>query len=111
MSDLETRRILIATRLRTAREMAGLSQGQAAKMLRIHRPSISEAEAGRRKVSAEELVEFARIYGVSVSWLAGVKVESADRERDRIELAARKLRALKPADLDRLLKVIDALRS
>jgi transcriptional regulator with XRE-family HTH domain len=110
MPDLEARRMLIATRLRKAREMAGLSQGQVARMLKVHRPSISESEAGRRRVSAEELAEMARIYGVSVSWLAAENVESADPERDRIELAARKLSTLKPADLKRLLEVIHALR-
>src|SRR3989442_852752 len=110
MPDLEARRMLIATRLRKAREMAGLSQGQVARMLKFHRPTISESEAGRRRVSAEELAEMAKIYGVSVSWLAAENVKSADPERDRIELAARKLSTLKPADLERLLKVIHALR-
>lgn len=114
MSELDTetrtRRAIIATRLRTAREMAGLSQGQVAKMVKLHRPSITEAEAGRRRVSAEEITEFARIYGVGVSWLTGAEVKSADPERDRIELAARELKKLKPDDLDRLLKIIMALR-
>ena len=110
MSDRETRREIIATRLRVARELAGLSQGQVAKLLEMHRPSISEAEAGRRRVSAEELAELARIYGVGVSWLAGEEVESGDRERDRIELAARELTKLKPEDRGRLFQLFAALR-
>lgn len=110
MADLEAKRTSIANRLRVAREMAGLTQGQAARIVRIHRPSVSEAEAGRRRVSAEEVAEFARIYGVSVSWLVSGGPGSTNRERDRIELAARKLSGLKRRDLDRLLEVIDALK-
>ena len=40
----------IGGRLRMARETAGLSQGQVAKRLKMHRPTISEIEAGRRRV-------------------------------------------------------------
>ena len=55
----------IAYKLRLAREMAGLSQNQVAQILGLKRPAISEIEAGRRKVSAEEIAELARIYSVS----------------------------------------------
>ena len=48
-------RLEIAGRLRLARETAGLSQGQAAKRLGLHRPTVSEIEAGRRRVTAEEV--------------------------------------------------------
>ena len=51
----------IASRLRLARERAGLSQGQVAKLVAMHRPSVSEIEAGRRSVTAEELTKFAKI--------------------------------------------------
>src|SRR5260370_41970980 len=106
MGKTDPKNNTISTRLRLAREQAGLSQGQVAKMLQLHRPSISEAEAGRRKVSSEELVELARIYGVSVLWLAGTQTEEANEERDRIEFAARELSKLKPEDLDRLLQLL-----
>lgn len=111
MAELDKRRAIIAGRLRIAREQAGLSQGQVAKKLNLHRPSISEAEAGRRQVSAVELAELSSLYGVAVSWLAGGDAESVDPERDRIELAARELKKLKPDDLDRLLKLIAALKN
>jgi transcriptional regulator with XRE-family HTH domain len=110
MSKSDAKGMAIAARLRLAREQAGLSQGQVAKMLHLHRPSISEAEAGRRKVSTEELVELARIYGVSVSWLACAEAEE-NPAQDRIELAARELAKLKPEDLDRLLQLLSALRT
>ena len=47
-------------------------------MLGLHRPSVSEAEAGNRNVTADELAKLAGIYKVSVSWLAGEGAESAD---------------------------------
>lgn len=99
----------ISSRLRTAREAAGLSQGQAAKLLDMHRPTITEIEAGRRKVSGEELVRFAELYGITVEWLTGGK-ESADPTEDKILLAARQLSKMKDKDLDRLLSVLQMLR-
>ena len=100
----------IAKRLRSAREQAGLSQGQVAKLLGLHRPSVSEVEAGRRSVTAEELAKLARLYGVSISWLAGSGEESAGLQTAKVRLAARELRKLKPADVDRLLRLLAALR-
>ena len=111
MSNTNTKGAAFGARLRLAREQAGLSQGQVAKLLHLHRPSITEAEAGRRRVTAEELVEFARIYGVSISWLAGVQAEDENVAHVRIELAARELAKLKPEDLDRLLELLSALRT
>lgn len=108
---LEDRRANVARRLRTAREMAGLSQGQVARMLQIHRPSVTEAEAGRRRVPAEELSELAKIYGVSVNWLSGFGEDRLDPGNPRVELAARELGKLKPEDLDRVLHLLAALRS
>lgn len=105
----ESTREQIASRLRAAREAAGLSQGQAAKLLDMHRPTISEIEAGRRKVSGDELVRFAELYGVTVDWIAGSS-EAADPSEDRIMLAARQLSKMKDKDLDRLLSVLQMLR-
>lgn len=102
-----TSRENIAERLRAAREQAGLTQGQVAKLLGINRPAISEIEAGRRKVSAEEVTEFARIYDVSVSWLANAAPEIAN---PAVELAARELAKLKREDLDTVLNLLNTLR-
>jgi transcriptional regulator with XRE-family HTH domain len=101
---------VIARRIREARKLAGLSQGQVAKMLGLHRPSVSEAEAGNRSVTAEELAKLAEIYKVSVSWLAGEGAESADPHDDQVQLAARELQKLKPADLERLLAILATMR-
>jgi transcriptional regulator with XRE-family HTH domain len=112
MNDTEAaKRTLIAERLRAARKLAGLSQGHVAKILRLHRPSISEVEAGNRRVSADELARLAAIYDVSVAWLVGDAPETMDAQDPRLELAARELTKLKPDDLNRLLKLLAAMRS
>ena len=101
---------IIAARAREARKLAGLSQGQVAKMLGLHRPSISEAEAGRRNFTAEELAKLAAIYDVKLGWLAGEDAERLDVHDDRVQLAARELTKLKPDDLDRLLTILASMR-
>ncbi len=112
MSETEAaKRILIAERLKEARKLAGLSQGNVAKMLGLHRPSVSEIEAGNRRVSADELARLAGIYDVNVAWLLGETPDTLDAQDPRLELAARELTKLKPDDLDRLLKLLAAMRS
>lgn len=101
-------RLAIAQRLRLARENAGLSQGQVAKKLDLQRPSISEMEAGRRRVSAEELSALAALYHVDTDWLLGETSTTIDT--DRIELAARELAKLKTDDLNRVMDLLKALR-
>jgi transcriptional regulator with XRE-family HTH domain len=112
MSETEAaKRSLIAERLKEARKLAGLSQGHVAKMLGLHRPSVSEIEAGNRRVSADELSRLAGIYDVNVAWLLGETPDTLDAQDPRLELAARELTKLKPDDLDRLLKLLAAMRS
>src|SRR5579871_4752432 len=108
--DPTQQRIEIGNRLRQARELAGLSQGQVARMLNLHRPSVSEMEAGRRRVSADELQELARIYDVGVEWLTSGDAAPSLSTDPRYQLAARELAKLKPEDVERLLSVLSALR-
>lgn len=107
MDNLESKRGEIAIRLRAAREQAGLSQGQVAKMLDYQRPTISEIEAGRRKASAEEIARLAEIYDVSPDWLLHDRPAMAD---PKVELAARELSKLKSEDLDTVLKLLRTLK-
>lgn len=97
-------------RVRFARETAGLSQAQVADALGIHRPSVSEIEAGRRGVKSEELVALARLFGVSLAWLAGETEADSDGSGANLELAARELSKLHPNDLERLLRLLAAFR-
>jgi len=96
----------IYERLRVARENAGLSQGQVAKLIGYHRPTISEIEAGRRKVTTDELSTFARHYGVAVNWL----LNDSDERDPVVELAARELSKLKKEDLDRFLRILRSMK-
>lgn len=96
-------------RLRIAREHAGLSQGQVAKLLDLHRPTVSEIEAGRRRVQAEELNRFADLYEVSIAWLTGTESNDAEID-DRVRLAARDLTKLKSEDLDKVLRLLATIR-
>jgi transcriptional regulator with XRE-family HTH domain len=97
----------IAARLKAAREQAGLTQGQVARLLGLHRPSVSEMEAGRRSVSAEELAALADAYGVSVAWL--LDGEAGDVSRVRYEMAARKLSSMRQEDIDQLMQLLSSL--
>jgi len=101
----------LGSRLRMARELSGLSQAQVANMLSLHRPSVSEMEAGRRKVSAEELCKLADIYDVKLSWLTGTEKEEDGGDDERIRLAARELAKLKPADYERVMYLLKVLSS
>lgn len=110
MAEVEEKKTIIASRIREARKMAGLSQSQVAKMLGLHRPSVSEIEAGNRSVSAEEIAVLAEIFDVSTLWLLGEGVDKVDVHDNKLQLAARELQKLKPDDLDRLLTLLASMR-
>jgi transcriptional regulator with XRE-family HTH domain len=100
----------LASRLKQAREMAGLSQGQVAKLLSMHRPSITEIEGGNRKVSADELAVFAATYDVSPTWLLGLTPEKLEINDPQLALAAREMSKLKKDDLEKLLSILATMR-
>ena len=95
----------IGQRLRQARESAGLSQAQVAKLIGLSRPAVTEMENETRKVSAGELKGLARHYKVSVEWVTG---EPIGRD-DKVKIAARKLSSLRENDLDMVLRIVDSL--
>lgn len=86
----------IAARLKAARKRLGFTQAEVAAQLGVHRPTISEIEAGRRAVTGEELFRLARIYATSMSSLLGELAPDAEqalhvlvRADDGLEPAAR----------------------
>ena len=110
MNNLTDKKSIIATRVKQARELSGLSQAQVAKLLKLHRPSISEIEAGRRNVTADELSKLAEIYSVDLKWLAGAEQTPHDGKEERVRFAARQLANLKTDDLDKVMNLLRALR-
>lgn len=102
------KRLEIAEKLKKARELSGLSQAQVALKLHMQRPAISEIEAGRRKVSAEELVVFSKLYKVDSSWLLG---ENDDMEiaQGKLKFAARELSKMSEEDKSKLFELLKIL--
>lgn len=58
----------IGNRLKAAREEAGLTQQQAAVLTNCDRSTLAKKENGDRAVYASELVQFASLYGRSVTY-------------------------------------------
>lgn len=108
--DEAERRAIIASRIREARKAAGLSQGQVARLLGLQRPSVSEMEAGNRRVSGDEIIRLAELFDVSAAWLLGEGTNKVDPHDAKLQLAARELGKLKPEDLDRLLTLLSSMR-
>lgn len=107
----ETQPAAIGERLRWAREQAGLTQAQIARLLKVHRPTISQVEAGQRVVKPDEIAQLASLYGVQESWIIHGDAGVSSKHDARIEIAARELAKLKQDDLDTILKVIKVMRS
>ncbi len=59
----------IGLRIKELREKAGMSQDMMAKSVNLHRPTITQIESGARKVTAEDLVVFAKLFRVPVDHL------------------------------------------
>ena len=110
MSEIEEKKAIIASRIREARKMAGLSQAQVAKMLGLPRPSVTDMESGNRRVGADEISVLAELYEVSATWLLGEGATKVDAHDDKLQLAARELDKLKADDLDRLLTLLASRR-
>lgn len=110
MSEKSVLKKKIAERLRLARELAGLSQVQAGKMLGVSRPTISEIEAARRNVTGAELVQFSEIYDVETSWLLSSNETDEDFVESRIQLAARELSKMSQSEREKLFKLISSMK-
>lgn len=111
MKDMLESKKIIASRLAIARERAGLSQAQVAEKIKLPRPSISEIEAGRRRVAVDEMLQFADLYQVDLDWLSGRGVAKANATRDKLQLAARQVADLRPEDLEKVIDLLTSLKS
>jgi transcriptional regulator with XRE-family HTH domain len=111
MTEAIKMRQIIGSRLAIARQRAGLSQAQVAEKLNLPRPSISEIEAGRRRVAVDELIHFAELYHVDMNWLSGKGVEDVNPMRDNLQLAARQVANLKSEDLEKVIDLLNSLKA
>lgn len=94
----------MTSRLRRAREIAGLSLGQAARRLGTSTTALSDFEMGESTPSAATIRVLASLYCVSISWLSGADPVIADDVRRAIDTAI-----LSNADRASLIDVIGAI--
>lgn len=99
----------IKERLKLARVQAGLSQSQVAKMLDVTHSTVSEMEAGRRQLSAEELAQLSKIYDVRMMWLACADEDDVDDRRNQIASTIRTTH-MSVSELSDLLDLLVTLR-
>ena len=80
--------------LKEARVKKGLSQDEAANLMNVAKRAISEMEAGKRSISADELAQFSRIYNVDVRELLFVEfTEAGDEQSPVLESLQNKYRS------------------
>lgn len=89
-------------KLKEARKNLRLSQEYVAKVLGIHRTTITAIESGVRKVTANELKVFSELYGVSISELM-----YEEKENDEIKLFARTFSELSDNDKKEILNLME----
>lgn len=101
---------VVASRLRLARELSGLSLVQVANILDTDAATIKNAEEGSRMVSPEEIARLAEVYEVDPSWLSGTGDEKVDLDDARFDLASSDYAGLDQADIEVLRSALAAMR-
>ena len=72
-----------ANKIKEARVRAGITQDEAATLMKIKKTTISDIESAKRNISADELAQFSRIYNVDVRELLFVDF-TAEGEEQRL---------------------------
>lgn len=75
----------ISENLRVARKAAGLRQEDAANAIGMLRVTLSSIESGKRKVSSDELIQFAKLYHVDPNALLEFSMEDTKESAKRFE--------------------------
>jgi transcriptional regulator with XRE-family HTH domain len=104
----DEQRLLLAQRLREAREYVGLSQEDVAVALGISRPAVTHIEAGTRKVEAVELDKLSQLYGKTVQYFLTGESQVQDT---RVTFLARATHGLSDRDFEELGRFAEFLRS
>lgn len=89
-------------RIKQARKNLGLSQEYVAEVMKVHRTTITAIETGSRKVTADELKQFAEIYGVTLDEL----VYDQDITKET-KMFARTFSSLSDIDKEEIMNLIE----
>jgi transcriptional regulator with XRE-family HTH domain len=98
----------LGRQLKEAREALGLPQAAVADHLGIPRPSVSEMEAGRRKVTFLELQRLAKLYRRPLSFFTSSSEAESEPETDVALFRA--AAELSPGDREQVLRFAQFLR-
>jgi transcriptional regulator with XRE-family HTH domain len=109
-ADDEAQRRLLGDRLRDARKYVGLSQEEAAAILKLPRTAVTDMESGQRKVEALELKRLAELYRQPISHFTGENAAAAPLTADVAHLA-RQAASLSPKDREELGRFAEFLRA
>jgi transcriptional regulator with XRE-family HTH domain len=105
----EVERHQLGERLRDARKYVGLSQEEAAAILKLPRTAVTDIESGQRKVEALELKRMAELYRQPVSHFTGEDA-AAPLSADVAHLA-RQAASLSAKDREELGRFAEFLRA
>ena len=73
--------VFTAKKLKEARNLAGMSQDEAANAMKISRRRLQTIEANESQVTSDEIVDFAKLYHVDVRELLLESYNEEDQER------------------------------
>lgn len=76
-----------AKKIKEARVRAGITQDEAATLIKIKKSTISDIESAKRNITADELAQFSRIYNVDVRELLFVDFTAKGEENARCNMA------------------------
>jgi transcriptional regulator with XRE-family HTH domain len=108
-ADDEAERRQLGERLRDARKYVGLSQEEAAAILKLPRTAVTDIESGQRKVEALELKRMAELYRQPVSHFTGEDATAIPLSADVAHLA-RQAASLSAKDRKELERFAEFLR-
>lgn len=101
----------LASKLRQARQDAGLSQAEVANRAGLSRVTVSEIESSRRKVSSLELASLAKLFDRDPQYFLGMSnTEPSFGSPAVVGHLARTAKQLAPQDQEQLLRFAEYLR-
>ncbi|MBI4649999.1 DUF4065 domain-containing protein [Candidatus Desantisbacteria bacterium] len=89
----------IGLKIKKLRESAELSQEQLSELLTINRISLSQIENGDRKISAEEIAKFSKIFNISTDVLLDLKQDInviLEKKKEKVEESKGEIRISVP---------------